>query len=308
MKHLMSKFELPDHLIPHFTGPQKRMISGVLVLSVLTVGTILATAAVKRSQEIRQRAAVSNGVAYSLTSANRILVPGKDSAVINVIAATNQQQMTATDLKMTVDGTKFDFVALRPGTFFNQTNTKYPPNNLTGTVLWPVNGTGGTFDAATNTARMAYGIPCDKCVIGPTPTGTTIPTCEPTGTNTYDAKCYAKAAGTSGTVAQLEVKAKFNQVGKFNIGVASTTQTSGLGSDLDVTHSSGYGTLSFCLAYDFDKNSSTNAFDIQAVANRWGSSTGQANYDSYYDLDNNGTINAFDIQYVANNWGTSCTP
>lgn len=309
MKHLMSRFTLPDHLMPHFTGPQKRMISGVLVLSILTVGTILATAAVKRSQDIRQQAAIATGgVIYSLNSADRILVPGKDSAVIDVSVNTQQQQMTATDLRLTVDSNRFDFVALRPGTFFNQSATRYPPTNLTGTVLFPVNGTGGSFDAATNTARMAFGVPCDRCVIGPTPTGTPIPSCASTGSNTYDAKCYAKAASSTGIVAQLEVRARASQVGRYIIGVANSTQTSGIGSDADVTQSNGYGSLAFCLAYDFDKNTVTNMTDIGRVSTRFNTRTGDANYDPYYDLNGDGVINMTDIGLVSTRFNTTCTP
>jgi hypothetical protein len=59
---------------------------------------------------------------------------------------------------------------------------------------------------------------------------------------------------------------------------------------------------------DMDGDCDVDIVDIMLVANRWGASEGQPNYDAHYDLDLNGQIDVADIMLVAAQWGTACAP
>jgi|SRR3989344_2874438 len=57
---------------------------------------------------------------------------------------------------------------------------------------------------------------------------------------------------------------------------------------------------------DYNASGAVDVQDIIRVANRWGLSTGQTNFDILYDLNCDGTINILDIQREANSWGGVC--
>ena len=57
---------------------------------------------------------------------------------------------------------------------------------------------------------------------------------------------------------------------------------------------------------NYNTTSTIDVQDIMLIANRWGFSTGNLNYDVLYDLNCDGTINIIDIQRQANNWGGIC--
>lgn len=58
--------------------------------------------------------------------------------------------------------------------------------------------------------------------------------------------------------------------------------------------------------YDFDRDCEVTVVDIMQVASRWGSETGDPDYDPNYDLDNDGDIDIVDVMRVANTWGQVC--
>lgn len=55
---------------------------------------------------------------------------------------------------------------------------------------------------------------------------------------------------------------------------------------------------------DFDGDSDIDILDVQSVAYRWGTHTGDALYSAIYDMDGDGDIDILDVQYVAYRWGT----
>jgi PKD repeat protein len=55
---------------------------------------------------------------------------------------------------------------------------------------------------------------------------------------------------------------------------------------------------------DFDGDSDIDILDVQRIAYRWGTHTGDALYLAIYDMDGDGDIDILDVQYVAYRWGT----
>jgi hypothetical protein len=59
---------------------------------------------------------------------------------------------------------------------------------------------------------------------------------------------------------------------------------------------------------DLDGDCDVDIEDIMLVADCWGSSQGQPDYDPRYDLDGNGDIDIVDVMRVVAQWGTQCAP
>ena len=55
---------------------------------------------------------------------------------------------------------------------------------------------------------------------------------------------------------------------------------------------------------DFDGDGDIDILDVQRIAYRWGTHTGDALYSAIYDMDSDGDIDILDVQYVAYRWGT----
>ena len=59
---------------------------------------------------------------------------------------------------------------------------------------------------------------------------------------------------------------------------------------------------------DIDNDGDVDIFDIQLVAARWNTRTGEPDYDSLYDIDQDGDVDIFDIQRVASWWNKPIPP
>ncbi|CAG0975137.1 Protease 1 [Anaerolineae bacterium] len=82
------------------------------------------------------------------------------------------------------------------------------------------------------------------------------------------------------------------------------------GGSFEVITQTGTLSIAACLG-DFDGDGDVDILDVQRVAYRWGSHTGQALYDPLYDVEPlgapDGDIGILDVQVVAYRWGTQCS-
>jgi len=278
-----------------FTSRTKKLFGGSLLSVFMLLGVYIGLRLVKQQQIFKKFAAVSNGAIYSFsTSGNRILIPGKETAQVNILINTNGQQVTAADLDVDATSNLLDITALTSGGFFTRTANSY--GNLDTIILTVTPATG----------RIAVGAPCDRCYLGPSPTpgGPAIVPCTAGSTP----QCYPKAANTSGTIATVTVSAKAGQSGRATLALASTTATAAVGSDVDATSTSLPSGFGICVAYDFDKNGITNTADILRVSTTYNATTGQSNFNTLYDANNDGRINTADILPVSTRYNNTCTP
>ena len=65
--------------------------------------------------------------------------------------------------------------------------------------------------------------------------------------------------------------------------------------------------ITACLG-DFDGDGDIDILDVQRIAYRWNTRSGDALYEPQYDLDQDGDIDILDVQRVAYRWGTQCSP
>lgn len=300
--------------VSRFSSSKKRALLSLVVFGLSITGITLGTLIVIRKgfNFDPRRKAASDGANYILnTTNNHILIPGKEQAVINVIMATQSQQVTAFDLRMTVPSAQFENVTLTKGPFFDRAAGPYGAVNPT--LLYDQTVGDGSYSSSTNTARLAMGVPVDPCyldAIAPSPIpGVTLVPCQASPAPQF----YAAAANTSGQIATLTVKAKpfVTTTTPITIAVANTTQTAAVGSDTDQTNS--VETMTFCLAYDFNKDGKTNLGDILPVSTRFNSHPGDGRYDINYDIDDpsgngNGVINTGDLLQVTTKFNNTCQP
>jgi len=207
-----------------FSSRTKKIFIGYFLVVFMLIGILAGMKLVEQSQRLEKEAAVTNGAIYSFsTTSPRILIPGKESAQVNVLINTNGQQVTAADLDVDVTpSTILDIVGISNSGFFNLAANSYGSRDTFTLLVTPTAG------------RIAVGAPCDRCYLGPSPTpgGPTIMPCA-SGSNP---QCYPKAANTSGTIAVVTVQTKVNQTGRAALSLASTTATSAVGSDVDATY------------------------------------------------------------------------
>lgn len=64
------------------------------------------------------------------------------------------------------------------------------------------------------------------------------------------------------------------------------------------------GTLTICHFADIDCDDDIDITDVQVVAGRWNTPSGDPAYDRLYDIDKNGVIDIVDVQLVAGRWNT----
>jgi hypothetical protein len=331
---MMDESTTNNFQFPQMSSGMKKLIIGYIGIFVLLLGTLIGLQLVQQPGvgEIRKQAAgVAGGATVqfnTLTSAQRILIPGKESVTVPISMATNQQAVTAADLSIQFtypnpNTPLLDFTGLSGNQtgYFDQPANSYGP--LTTYTLYNQSQNAGSYDTSTRIARIALGAPCDRCYLGPTPIPTPgQPTIAPCSTIPENPpKCYPKPTGTAGNgiLANLVVRARPNVVGKTTLGFVpfnssnnTGTAVAGLGSDTDVVNTLG-ASIGICTAYDFDKNASTNGLDVARVATRFNSHPGDGRYDVAYDLNGtsgagDGVINGLDFALVATRFNTTCTP
>ncbi len=212
----------------------KKLIAGYLVIFVLLMGTIVGLQLVDQAGiGDTRRDASTSGIDLSLNPSATSVTPGQTFTVA-VIADPKGQSMTAADITLQVDTTRFTIVSLTKGNMFDQASTPYGAN--TTTLLFDQATGQGSVDNTAGTARIAVGATCDRCYLGsttpiPTPGVSPIAKCSPAPTP----GCYPRT--TSGQIALLTLQAKANApsgAGTINF-VAANSQTAALGSDTDVT-------------------------------------------------------------------------
>ena len=57
---------------------------------------------------------------------------------------------------------------------------------------------------------------------------------------------------------------------------------------------------------DLDGDADVDIVDVQGVAYRWNTNSGDELYEPRYDTDSDGDIDIADVQQVAYHWGTAC--
>ena len=94
--------------------------------------------------------------------------------------------------------------------------------------------------------------------------------------------------------------------GTTNLQLSSVQVTNVAGSLISILTQNGVMQILSCTG-DFDGDGDVDILDVQRVAYRWNSHTGDALYDVLYDVDKDGDIDIVDIQSVAYHWGTRCS-
>lgn len=77
------------------------------------------------------------------------------------------------------------------------------------------------------------------------------------------------------------------------------------GQPISVISQDGVLIITACLG-DFDDDGDVDILDVQRIAYRWNTHTGNPLYEPMYDLDQDGDIDILDVQQVAYRWGTRC--
>ena len=77
------------------------------------------------------------------------------------------------------------------------------------------------------------------------------------------------------------------------------------GTAINVVTQNGIIQINACVG-DFDNDGDVDILDVQRVAYRWNSRSGQPLYEAQYDIDQDGDIDILDLQTVAYRWGSRC--
>jgi len=95
-------------------------------------------------------------------------------------------------------------------------------------------------------------------------------------------------------------------VGSSDLGLENVTLTTPLGVNIPQVSMGGVVEVRAGLIGDVDDDCDVDIRDIMLVAGRWGSHSGDANYEPRYDLDGDGDIDITDVMTVVAHWGESC--
>ncbi len=125
------------------------------------------------------------------------------------------------------------------------------------------------------------------------------------GEASFGVASLGSGAGPSGSGILAKVCLTPQADGNADLTFNQTKLTDVPGTTINHTNVGGSVTISSCALADVDCDGDVDIVDIQLVAARWNSSSGDANYDAAYDLDNDGDIDIADIQIVAGQWGSS---
>lgn len=322
MKGKPEKLPPMDWSLPPLSKGMKKLISGYLVVFTMLVGTLIGLQLVQQNQDIRQQAAITNGAVISfntLSAAQRILIPGKESVTVPVSMDPRTYRVTATDITVNI---------AQPTPVLDRTNIVSAPTGFFDTSPHPTFGPRTTYTLIVTPAagRIALGAPCDRCYLGPSPTpgGPTIRPC-----GSYDPACYPRPTNSPGIVANYTFSARYNSTGRAVLSftpwnaTAPTPSPPGTAvaainsspSDTDVTDTSTFTQqMGICVMYDFStpKDGTTNGLDVARVSTLFNSHPGDGRYNVLYDLNNNGigdgVINGIDVAMVSTRFNTSCTP
>ncbi len=137
-----------------------------------------------------------------------------------------------------------------------------------------------------------------------TPVGPTIDNTG--GTATFGAFSIGSTpAGANGSGALAYVRLLPVGGGTASLHLQGVQVTNVPGQAISIFTQDGTLVITACLG-DFDGDSDVDILDVQRIAYRWNTHTGDALYEPTYDLDSDGDIDILDVQRVAYRWGTRC--
>ncbi|MBC7227755.1 MAG: PKD domain-containing protein [Thermoflexales bacterium] len=137
-----------------------------------------------------------------------------------------------------------------------------------------------------------------------TPVGPTIDNTN--GTATFGAfSLGASPAGPSGSGVLAYVRLLPVGGGTASLHLQNVQVTSVPGDSISVITQDGTLVITACLG-DFDGDGDVDILDVQRIAYRWNTRSGNPLYEPTYDLDSDGDIDILDVQRVAYRWGTRC--
>ncbi len=95
-------------------------------------------------------------------------------------------------------------------------------------------------------------------------------------------------------------------VGSSNLHLENVSLTTPAAAQIAFASVDGSVNVQQALPGDVDGDCDVDIVDIMLVAGRWGSHSGDADYDARYDLDNDGDIDITDVMTVVAHWGERC--
>jgi len=118
---------------------------------------------------------------------------------------------------------------------------------------------------------------------------------------------FGSQAGPSGEGTLATIVMTPQAQGASALTLSGLTLTDSAGNAIAATTQDGAITINAAsLNGDLNGDCSVDVVDIMQVAGRWGSQSGEVEYDEADDLDHNGQIDVVDIMQVAGHWGESC--
>ncbi|NOZ05885.1 MAG: hypothetical protein GXP41_05975 [Chloroflexi bacterium] len=118
---------------------------------------------------------------------------------------------------------------------------------------------------------------------------------------------FGSQAGPSGEGTLATIVMTPQAQGTSALTLSGLTLTDSAGNAIAATTQDGAITINAtALNGDLNGDCSVDVVDIMQVAGRWGSQSGEVEYDEADDLDHNGQIDVVDIMQVAGHWGESC--
>jgi murein DD-endopeptidase MepM/ murein hydrolase activator NlpD len=138
----------------------------------------------------------------------------------------------------------------------------------------------------------------DFSVVGPNDDGS--------GSVTFGAYSMGSVpSGAEGVGALAQLKLNLLATGQTSLGLDAVQVATVPGDSVTVSVRGADLEIGNCLG-DFDGDGEVKIADVQKIAYRWNTSSGDELYDPQYDLDSDGEINILDVQKVAYRWGTVC--
>lgn len=315
-------FFIMQNILKYFETNKAKLFP-IIILVFLGLATFITLLGARKSQELRSKAALSDTGELTLSrvtpASGNVMPGGTFSIAVNLV--NGGQAVVGADILVQFDKAKLTLTGITQGT-----STVFK-------TFAPLNSTTGAFDTAkvisnSATAGIAeFGIVSfDWAASALTTPNASNSSMSPVATLTFQ----VTASATSGTT-QIKIK---------NDGLDVTTDSNivvnptGSGNPEDILKAPGYAndTLNITigsgspapspsnvpspstsappspcnLLYDFNGDGKVNVVDIQMVASRWNTVSGDPNYSPTYDLNNDGKINVVDIQMVAAKWNTQC--
>src|SRR3989344_748573 len=308
-------------------GEKYRRFLPLLILIGLTVVTFLTLSLTRISQELRSRAAADTAtLSFSPTSVN--VAPNQTFNVATILN-TNGQAIVGADIIVQFDQTKLTLETIALPSPLPATFQTYAPVTTSGgfdaaRVVTDANTNGQiqfgiiAFNWTTEQLTTAF-----NGVISPIATLTFRAKTGASGSTAISYKYDGATATTDSNVVIAPAGGDpedilSNALSPVAVTIAgasptpspSPSATPGASPSPSASPSSAPSsspvscTVRQCANYN--TTSTIDVQDIMLIANRWGFSTGNLNYDVLYDLNCDGTINIIDIQRQANNWGGIC--